>query len=177
MLTTGLDAEGLEHKPAGLVEEPDNRSKYDKEGVKRPGHREGGLLGILERYSLRRELPDHHVEPGNDGEGQRYRCAVARKWAHPIRQRGCYRLKEGAQSWLADPTESKTGHGYAQLAGRDVGVHSTDGPAQQTGRAMPLYCELFDAGAADCDECEFGRNEKAISSDEDQDGEQSSRDL
>lgn len=72
------------------------------------------------------------------------------------------RAEQLGEGGLADPAEAERRERDAELARRQVRVEPAvhdreDAPAQAV-----LACERLDARAAQLDEAEFGRNEKAV---------------
>ena len=74
----GFHPEHAHHRPAHAVEHADERLEHAQKQLGRFRDDERDLFGILQRDGLRRELAEHDVQRGDDGERDRERDRVRR---------------------------------------------------------------------------------------------------
>jgi hypothetical protein len=100
---------------------------------------------------------------------------VSGRLGHAGRQEGNRRLDQPSQRRFADPAETETGHGDAQLRRGDVAVRIADGAADRARAAVPLGNHLIDTGLAHRDDRELRGHEESVGEDQRQDRRQPPR--
>ena len=138
------DAERLEDQVAHPVEQVDQRLRGEVKAPHERRHHQHHALGARDGEALGRELADHHVQGGDDQEGDCARQPDARDLGAVAQ----HRLEQLVEGRLAQRAQSQGGHRDAELARREVGVYVRDGVGDRLGPRLSLAQQLVDLGGA-----------------------------
>jgi hypothetical protein len=106
------------------------------------------------------------VEEGDDGEGDGEREGVQHRLGDAPLEGDFQQVRDGG---FAQPAERERGERDAELGGGNVGVQVVNQAQEPLGSLVARARQRRNAGAAHTDQRKFGRDEKAVSEDEEED--------
>ncbi len=137
------------------LEQPDQRPEHREEQPHRSRHRERDALGVAKRDSLRHQLADHHVQEGDDQEGEGNRQDARHHRVEAVRE---HLLAESADCQARDRDAELHRRDETRRVARDL----QDGARA----AVALAPELTDPRAARGNEAVLGCHEERVEEDQ-----------
>jgi hypothetical protein len=170
VLSRWIDPEKPEQPVGSAVEDGDRAGHDPGESHQRQCHPAADYLGIEQGDGLRHQLAQNDMEDGDDDERDDRCDGVRRDCGDRGRQPGEAIGDQTRERRLADPAQPQRGQGDAQLGGGDVAVERLYRTARQPSFAVSRTRHLVQPGPPRSYQGEFGRDEKGVREDENDDG-------